>query len=194
MKRESLVHLTVFVLLVALGVGTRWISGEYEEFSNFTAVGATALFAGFYFANPLVGLIMPLVVMAISNFTLKAYDNWQQMSLVYCSLLLPVLAGMLLRRRFAVWRVPAYAVAQAAVFFVVTNFAFWAFYDLYPKNAAGLIEGYVAGLPFFGRTLAGDLLFAGIIFGTYALAVKSGTVPRVETPREELQPAAVPVR
>ena len=70
--------------------------------------------------------------------------------------------------------------AGSISFYLITNFAEWAFYDLYPHTAAGLIEGYVAAIPFFRNTLASDLLFSVLIFGTYWLAVSAGILPRRE--------------
>ena len=34
------------------------------------------------------------------------------------------------------------------------------------------MECYVAALPFWGRTLAGDLFFSGALFGIYALLAR----------------------
>jgi len=66
MKRETIANVLVFCLLVILGVATRWISeanypklsgiavNEPSDFAvdwagNFTAIGAIALFAGYFF-------------------------------------------------------------------------------------------------------------------------------------------------
>jgi hypothetical protein len=45
----------------------------------------------------------------------------------------------------------------------------WAIMTNYPKTTSGLIACYVAGIPFFGNTLAGDAFYAAILFGGYAL-------------------------
>jgi hypothetical protein len=37
---------------------------------------------------------------------------------------------------------------------------------MYPKNFAGVMESYAAGLPFFRRGVAGDLLFTSLMFAT----------------------------
>jgi hypothetical protein len=60
----------------------------------------------------------------------------------------------------------------SAQFFVVTNLAVWATGGFYPKTIAGLVNCFVAGAPFFWYTLAGDALYAGILFGGFALAEK----------------------
>ena len=41
---------------------------------------------------------------------------------------------------------------------------------LYPKTGAGLAACYVAGIPFFWNTLAGDAMYATLLFGGFALA------------------------
>ena len=40
---------------------------------------------------------------------------------------------------------------------------------MYPQTLSGLASCYIAGLPFYGRTLLGDLFFSGVLFGVYAL-------------------------
>jgi hypothetical protein len=98
-----------------------------------------------------------------------------------------VVFGIILRRKLKFWTIAAGAMATSIVFYLITNFADWAFYNLYPHTWAGVLEGYVAGIPFFGRTLASDLLFSGLIFGVYWLWVSSGVLPN----RKRMVPAEV---
>lgn len=179
MNRQLLTSVVVFCLLLGLGVATRWIAAENQpDMTNFTAIGATALFAGYFFRSRFGAFLVPLAVMVVSNLCLRQYNNFGQLAVVYVALLLPVAFGMLLRRNLRWWTVTAGAVASSVAFFLITNFADWAFYNLYPHTAAGLIEGYVAAIPFFRNTLASDLLFSGLFFGTHWLAVSAGIVPR----------------
>jgi hypothetical protein len=61
----------------------------------------------------------------------------------------------------------------------LSNFATWASWDLYPKTLNGLMECYVAALPFFRHALAGDLIFAAAMFATpMALHALSGAFRR----------------
>jgi len=193
MKRETIANVLVFCLLVILGVATRWISeANYPKLSgiavnepsdlqsiglaNFTAIGAIALFAGYFFRPRIAAFLVPLAVMIVSNLCLKHYNNLAQMGIVYVALLLPVAFGLLLRLNLKVWSVAAGALATSVTFFLITNFAEWAFYDLYPHTASGLMAGYVAAIPFFRNTVLSDLLFSGLIFGTYWAAVSSGVL------------------
>jgi hypothetical protein len=39
---------------------------------------------------------------------------------------------------------------------------------MYPHTLAGVVQCYVAAIPFYGRTLASDLLYSGALFGLHA--------------------------
>jgi hypothetical protein len=56
------------------------------------------------------------------------------------------------------------------LFFVVTNFGVWAFTDMYPRTGDGLTACFIAAIPFFRNTLAGDLFYAAVLFGGLAWA------------------------
>jgi hypothetical protein len=175
MKRESITNVLVFCLLVAVGVATRWVSDAFQPtLSNFTATGAVALFAGYYFRNKLAAFLTPLAVIAISNFALKPFNNFGQFAIVYVGLIIAVLIGVLVRRKYNAGTVIGGSLASSLAFYLLTNFADWPFNDLYPHNFAGLIESYVAGIPFFRNAVVADLLFTGVIFGIYWAVSRSG--------------------
>jgi hypothetical protein len=46
----------------------------------------------------------------------------------------------------------------------------WLFLNSYPQTVAGLLSCYAAGIPLFWNTLAGDAVFATLLFGGYTLA------------------------
>ena len=43
---------------------------------------------------------------------------------------------------------------------------------MYPKTSEGLLACYTAAIPFFWNTMAGDLVFTGLLFGGYYLIQK----------------------
>jgi len=67
-------------------------------------------------------------------------------------------------------RVGGASLASSVSFFVVSNFAVWACWNMYPKTVAGLMTCYEAGIPFFRRGLEGDLVFTALMFGVPAVA------------------------
>jgi hypothetical protein len=78
--------------------------------------------------------------------------------------------GTQLRENNSWLRVAGAALASSITFFVVSNFAVWASFNMYPKTLSGLMTCYAAGLPFFRRGLAGDMFFTAVMFGLPALA------------------------
>ena len=67
---------------------------------------------------------------------------------------------------------------------ILTNLALWAadvarHTGLYTADLAGLTKCYTLALPFWGRTLAGDLLFSGALFGMYELLTRRDSAKAV---------------
>jgi hypothetical protein len=168
--KETWRDVSVFALLVAIGVAGRWAQPEW----CFTPLAATSIFAGFYFARPIVAALVPLAIMSISDLILPAYDNLPVMVVTYAVMTLPIWAGRLLRqesttgRKAILWGLCGFV--PATIFFVATNFAVWAFQSDYAKNASGLMECYWAAVPFYRWMLAGDIFYLAILMGCFALA------------------------
>jgi len=58
-------------------------------------------------------------------------------------------------------KIGAGVLSGSLVFFLLTNFAWLAGSSMYPHTLAGVMQCYVAAIPFYGRTLASDLLYSG---------------------------------
>jgi hypothetical protein len=89
---------------------------------------------------------------------------------VYASFLLSVLIGTSLVDNRGVLRIGGAVFLGALQFFLITNFAIWRVFDTYPHTPAGLAACYIAGLPLFGNTLAGDAVYAALFFSSFAFA------------------------
>jgi hypothetical protein len=98
-------------------------------------------------------------------------DYWADMPWVYVSVLLNVLLGRLLRRTESPWRVGGVTLLASLQFYLMTNFGSWI--ALYPHTPTGLVECYIAGLPFFGPTLLSYVIFVPVLFGAHALLVRT---------------------
>lgn len=142
---------------------------------NFAPVGAVALFGGAKLRGWQAYLV-PLLAMAVTDPIrswmeggYRAY-SWSTL-ITYASFLISVVLGrVFLRNSATILRIASVAFLGSLQFYLITNFAVWAgAYTLYAHTWAGLIECYVAGLPFFGRTILSDLFYCGILFGAYAL-------------------------
>jgi len=135
---------------------------------NFTPIGAVALFSGAYFSSKRTAVLVPLLSLAAGDLFTGFHKliPW-----VYASFVVSIALGFWLRRSKSAARVGAATLAGAAQFFLITNFALWvSSIGNYPRTPAGLERCYVAGLPLFGNTLAGDAFYAALLFGGIALA------------------------
>lgn len=187
MKRDTVVRLTIFASLVAAGALARVC---FRELPNFAPIAAMALFSGYYFRSAKVAVLVPLLAMAFSDLFIGGYE-WQMMVVVYGALALPVAFRVLLRKYLAMERGSASSaaiglsglltcsLASSLFFFLVTNFAWWP-WSMYERNWEGLILCYQQGLPFFRNTLAGDLFFGTVLFGSYAVSLNLGWAQSVK--------------
>jgi hypothetical protein len=137
---------------------------------NFAPIGALALFSGAYFSRKRDAVAIPLLSLVAGDIFTGFHPL---IPYVYASFLVSVAIGFWLRRKKSALRVGVATVAGAIQFFLITNFAMWASsIGKYPKNAGGLVACYIAGLPLFWNTLAGDAFYAALLFGGMALAVE----------------------
>ncbi|MGC6437745.1 MAG: DUF6580 family putative transport protein [Flavobacteriaceae bacterium] len=123
---------------------------------NFTPVTAIALFGGFYCSNKILGYILPLAIMVISDLFL----GFSSISIfVYAAFLFVSFIGTQ-TKKLSIWSV----ILGSFSFFVITNFGVWLLG--YPKTWIGFAECYTLAIPFFRNSLLGDLFYSGVmIFG-----------------------------
>ena len=149
---------------------------------NFTPAGALALFAGAHLRDRRLAYAIPLIAMFLGDLVVGFHAV---MPVVYACFAAIVCIGQLIRDRRTFRNVCVAALASSVLFFLVTNFAWWALGGAYPKNLAGLIDCLVAGIPYFRNTLASDALYAAILFGGMALAERRFEVLQEASVRNE---------
>jgi hypothetical protein len=147
---------------------------------NFTPVGAMALFAGATLADRRWAMLMPLAALFLSDLVLGSHST---LLFVYGAFVLITLLGRtLMNHRRSPLRIGGASLAASVLFFTVTNFGSWISYDWYAATPEGLLACYTAAIPFFGNTVAGDLVYSAALFGGLAL---------IETLAYAKQPAPV---
>ena len=169
-QRQSVCDGLVFVLLIAIGVAGRWGQPEW----CFTPTAAASLFAGWYFSRLWVAALVPIGILAASDLLLPAHDNLPVMIATYAVMTVPSFLGRSLRNVngtvSAIQRWSVCGLAPATLFYIVTNFAVWAFQSNYEKNLGGLMKCYWAAVPFFRWMLAGDVFYLALLVACAALA------------------------
>lgn len=134
---------------------------------NFTPIGAIALFGGAYLGRRAIAFAVPLGALLLSDLFLGFHSS---MPFVYAGVALTVLIGWAVAARRTPLRIAAAALASSILFFALTNFGVWLTSGMYPPTFAGLAACFIAAIPFFQNTLAGDLFFSALLFGGFALA------------------------
>lgn len=132
---------------------------------NVAPIAAMALFGGTYL-NKKYALIVPLITMFVSDIFLGFHDT---MLFVYGSFLLTGLIGTWIKTHKTVSTIIAASLVSSLLFFIITNFGVWLVGNMYPKTILGLLQSYTMAIPFFRNTIVGDLLYAGLFFGSFAI-------------------------
>jgi hypothetical protein len=138
---------------------------------NFTPIAAIALVGGVYLEKRFA-LIIPLAALVISDIFIGFHST---ILFVYGSFVLIGLLGLWLKSHKKFLPVLGTALLSSILFFVITNFGVWLTGSgwFYPKTWQGLVECYVMAVPFFRNTLAGDLIYTGVLFGLFELSFYS---------------------
>jgi hypothetical protein len=134
----------------------------------FTPVGAALLFFGARGSRR--QLWVPLALLAASDVILTtlyyrypfSWDHFVTWAFYAGMLWL----GTTLKQNAGALRILGSALAGSISFFLISNFAVWAAWNMYPRTVAGLLTCYEAGIPFFRHGVVGDLLFTAAMFAT----------------------------
>ncbi|MBP1648014.1 MAG: hypothetical protein H6Q30_1459 [Bacteroidetes bacterium] len=154
-------YVYAFVLILAAA-----LSRMLPHPANMVPVTALALFGGVYLDRKLT-FIVPLVAMLVTDWFIGFHSTtlW-----VYVSFLLIGLIGLWLRNHRGVLPTLGATVTGSVLFYLITNFGVWLSPPyMYEQTLSGLVQCYVAAIPFLRNTLAGDLFYVGALFGLYEM-------------------------
>ena len=166
-------------LFVVLAIAVRFMPHPWM----FTPLTASLLYFGA--RGPRRFLWTPIVMLAASDVVLTKYFwhyrfTWDQLVIWAWYAAVLMLGTKLRENKKPLW-IMASALGSSVAFYLVSNFAVWAAYNMYPKTLAGLMTCYTLAIPFFRPSLLGDLLFTAGLFAVPALfgalAEKSASGP-----------------
>lgn len=148
-------------LLIALGILSRLLPHP----PNVTPIAALGLLAGAR-GNSATAWAVPVVSLLVTDLWLGGYHPII-LPFVYLGFAASSVIGRFwLGQRQSIGRTAAAAVGTSTVFFLLSNFGCW-LAGMYPPTAGGLLECYIAALPWFGATLGGDLFYSIVLIGSY---------------------------
>ncbi|MCY3004628.1 MAG: hypothetical protein NTV29_01470 [Planctomycetota bacterium] len=185
-------RMVLMVLLLGLTLALRF--APLPE--NFSAFGALAIFCGMYTRGgfrwwfPLAALLSADCIGQLARVPGMGFYHPQSMLLNYLGLAVMTLVGAGLGNwsrqigsisnsvfPLAIARTAGVALIASACFFLLSNFGAWLDPLMqYEKSPAGLLNCYVAGLPFWRATLLSDVLFT-VGFSAFAAMFASVAKP-----------------
>lgn len=153
---------------------------------NAVPLGASAMMAAAA-CGPLWAVILLVGTLAVTDVGLwlvryraLGFDAFTVGTLfVYTAYAGYIIAGRFTVRRSRWWLVPVAAVGGSVFFFVVSNFGVWVTGG-YERTLEGLIQCYVAAIPFFRGTLLADILYAAIFFAAWGAIVSLASEAKAE--------------
>ncbi len=155
---------------------------------NFSVIGALGIFAGsrLGFRYSLGLILMALVCKDVSLYLMRGWHPYP-ITLLYFVVYAALGAGFL-QRKLSVSRIGIATLSGSLGFFLISNFMAWVNQALpYGYSLQGLVDCYIAGLPFHRGTLTGDCVFTAGLFALYAAMVTApASAPeRVASPAEK---------
>ena len=162
-------------LFISIAILVAAVSRLLPHPFNFTPIAAMALFGGAMLGNKKIAFIIPLVAMLLSDFIIGFHNT---ILYVYASFVLITFIGIYIRNNARTGNIILASLVSSLLFFFVTNGGVWA--------ASGMVNGFngllttlLAGIPFYNHelfgsfffnTIAGDLFWCSILFGSFYLA------------------------
>lgn len=171
--------------LVVLATACKFFFGPELAWSGFSPVMAIALFSGMLIKDKGRSFFLPLVALFLSDAAIQLlfvagvfpYAGFYSYQLVNYALLLGcTLIGWAVKGN-NYGRMALGGVFAPTLFFLLSNGTAWMLdsHQLYTNDAAGLMNSYVAGLPFYKNALIATLLFLPAISLMYNSIVRRTT-------------------
>ena len=165
----------LFFIIIA-AAATRFIHLDGQStWSNFTPVGAIALFGGTYFTSRIKAYAVPLITLFVSDiFITYAYTGewtlfYGGFAWVYICFAIMVFIGSLIKK-VTVGSVFLASTAGVFIHWIVTDIEPWLSGTMYNKDITGYYQSLVAAIPFERNLLLGNLIFGAVLYGGFELA------------------------
>lgn len=175
----------VLILMIIAATAMRFVSYKFPGvLSNFTPVGAIAIFGGVYFTDKWKAYVVVLLTMFCSDVILNyLYTSkltlWSGDTFWNCvCFALVIFIGSLIRK--INW-------GTGLVILFVPVLVHWLIMDmpwindaggLYPKTIGGYLSALNFAVPFEKNMLLGDVVFGALLFGGFELAKRKYIVLR----------------
>lgn len=174
----------ILALVIILLTAMRLLTFKYQFWSNFTPVGALAIFGGVYFNEKWKAYLVVLFTFFVSDVIINHsytghWSLWSSDTFWNCVCFsITVFIGSQIKKL---------TVINSVIILLAPVTVHWLIMDLpwingaaslYPYSVLGYWEALVAALPFEKNMLFGDAVFGLVLFGGFELAKSKYTVLR----------------
>ena len=176
---------SILILMIVLAGAARLINANHlTGWSDFTPVGAMALFGGSYFSDKWKAYLVPLITLFVSDIALD-YIYFGKFMLfydgalpVYLSFALMVLIGTRIKN-VNVLTVGAASLGAVLMHWLITDIDPWLHGTMYAKSLYGYGESLIAAIPYERNMILGNIVYGAILFGGFELAKRKFPVLRM---------------
>lgn len=182
--------LLAFILIMGL-LRVLLATKALTPISNFTPIGAMALFGGAYFASKWKAYLFPLLSLfagdiLLMNLYYSEFSNgllYQGWYWVYGAFALIVFLGQRIIQKVSFKNVALAAILGALLHWILVDGSVWLsggvdIRTMQPlsRDWAGLMQSYIQGIPFMRNMLISNLVYSGVFFGAYEYLQRSQKV------------------
>jgi len=161
---------SLFTIIVLVTISRISIPHLFQHPMNFSAIDATALMCGAYFSRKGFAIATVLASVWVGDLFINKIltGNWilfySGFYWQYASYILITFIGFALKNKINTRFILFTSLSASTLFFTISNFGVWISSGLYPPTPTGLIESYIAAIPFFKNTVLSDLFFSILLF------------------------------
>ena len=173
MSKQPVSSILIAVLLILAAAISRVIMYPH----NFSPMIGIAIFAGAVIHDKRLAFALPLFSMLLSDLMFEVFKIapgfWGWGQLVGYGIFALVTFMAFSMKKINPVNIAGYSILSSVIFFLLSNTSFYIFdnplYHTYPQNFNGFVDCFVQALPFFRTSLVADLVYSGVLFGSYYL-------------------------
>ncbi len=155
---------------------------------NLTPIGGISLFGAAYYSKRYWAFLIPILSMWLSDLLINniLYTHYFDSFVwfypgawfTYGAFAIIIAVGYLLLKTVSIKNLLWASIFASIAFFLISNFGVWLSSGMYAPSVNGLLNCYLAGIPFLQNTLIGDFVYTGLLFGTFEMAQRQ--IPQIK--------------
>src|SRR5476651_514131 len=161
----------VLIVMILFAVAMRLVNTQFLFLSNFTPVGAMALFGGAYFNDKRTAFVVPVLALFASDILINSIYHINPFAIsywMYLCFIIMVFIGTLIKN-VNLGSVLVGSLASVAIHWLIMDMPFL-YGNQYTHNLSGYALSLSRAVPFELNMLIGDLAYGAILFGGFELA------------------------